>query len=304
MFQYLSEYSMFHHPLITGVVVAIVCSLLSVIVVLKRMAFIGQGISHAAFGGVGAAVLLGLVGTASQDLIVMAFCIATAVLIGVLSRRKRLEPDSAIGILLAGAMALGVLLTDLTTVLREYDWYNAIIGSQAPRSSFEQILFGSIMNVQPADMYFTMAFGAAVVLTIALLFKEILFFAFDEQASQVFGVRTGFIYYLLLILLSVTIVLTIRLVGVVLVSALLVIPGATAVLLTRRLGLVLITALVVGVSGMLGGLILNLEAGGMMSPGPCVVAVLCLIFGAAFLARNVRNRLIRTDKSDPAGLPT
>ena len=293
IFHDLANFPVFRYALVTGLAVGVVCSLLSVIVVLKRMAFIGQGISHAGFGGVGTAILLGLAAGWAQDLLVLAFCVGTGVLIGVLSRRKRLEADSAIGILLVAAMAWGVLVTDLSVVLQRYDWYRAWFGIDTVRPGFEQLLFGSLLSVTKADMWLALATAAVVVLTLAALAKELLFFTFDETVSRVYGVRTGVLYYLLLVLLSLTIVVAIRLVGFVLVSALLVIPGATALQLSRRLGRVLAASVTVGLVGVLGGLWLSLAAG-ELSSGPCIVGVLCGLFGVVFASRALTSGLNRS----------
>src|SRR6202043_2547700 len=122
------QIELFREALIVGVAVGTVCSILSVIVVLKRMAFIGEGIAHAGFGGMGTALVLGVtgsvggLGTWKSDLVVLAFCLATALGIGALSRRRHVEADSAIGILLVASMAWGVLLIDLYPHLQRTDW--------------------------------------------------------------------------------------------------------------------------------------------------------------------------------------
>ncbi|MFW6059281.1 MAG: metal ABC transporter permease [Phycisphaeraceae bacterium] len=279
---------LFQDALIAGVAIAVVCSVLSVIVVLKRMAFIGQGISHAGFGGIGTAILLGVAAGRAQDALVLAFCVGTGVAIGVLARRGRIEADSAIGILLVGAMAWGVLMTDLSVVLQRYDWYAQWFALDARPAGFEQLLFGSLLSVTRADMWAAIIVAAAVVATLGALAKEMVFFTFDETVSRVFGVRTGVLYYLLLVLLSLTIMVSIRLVGFVLVSALLVIPGATALQLSARLGRVVLWSLAVGLVGVVGGLRLSLWAG-ELSSGPCIVGMLCVIFAVVFTARGWRR---------------
>lgn len=290
IFHDLATYPVFRHALITGIAIAVVCSLLSVIVVLKRMAFIGQGISHAGFGGIGTAILLGFVAGVAQDLMVLAFCIATGILIGVLARRQRVEADTAIGIVLVAAMAWGVLMTDLSVALQErVAWYADHVAADTPPPSFERLLFGSLTSVTRTDMWTAVIVALAVVGVLASLSKEMLFFAFDETASRVFGVPTRALYYLLLVLLSLTIVVSIRLVGFVLVSALLVLPAATALQLSQRLGAVLGWSLAAGLVGVVGGLWLSLEAGDLSS-GPCIVAVLCVLFGGAFGGRALLNR--------------
>jgi ABC-type Mn2+/Zn2+ transport system permease subunit len=123
-------------------------------------------------------------------------------------------------------------------------------------------------------------------LVLAACFKEILFYCFDEEASRVFGVRTGPIHYLLLAILSLTIVLSMRLAGFVLVSAMLVIPGATAMLLSRRLKIVMFLSWAIGVGGTVSGILLSLELGSVSS-GACIVGMLCLVFGLVFALKSL-----------------
>ena len=281
------RFHIFRDALIVGIALGTICSLLSVVVVMKRMAFIGEGIAHAGFGGLGTAVFLGLTagGAWKTDLIVLAFCLVTAIAIGILSRRRQVEPDSAIGILLVAAMAWGVIMLELRTT----DWYVRIFGAPRQAVNIESLLFGSLTSVSPYDVWLALIVATMILLLLAAFFKEIVFYAFEETVSQVFGVRTRLIHYLILSLLSVTIVLTVRLAGIVLVSALLVVPGATANLLSRRLGSVLLYSWLVGMVGIVGGLIVSLEVGNL-STGPCIVAVPCLLFGAALVSRTHLRR--------------
>ncbi len=295
------QIELFRNALLAGIAVGTICSLLSVVVVLKRMAFIGEGIAHAGFGGMGTALFLGLTtagvgGTWKADLVVLVFCLTTAMAIGLLSRRRQVEPDSAIGILLVAAMAWGVLLTDLHRTLSQTEWYARWFGPPRPGPNLEALLFGSILNIGPYEVWLAIIAAAVILAVFAALFKEIVFYAFQETVSQVFGVRVVLIHYLMLALVSVAIVLTVRLAGIVLVTALLVIPGATANLLSRRLGRVMFYSWLVGMAGIIGGLILSLEAGNL-STGPCIVAVLCVIFAAAYLLQFRPRR-------SPAALPT
>ena len=294
-FEMIRDYAFAQHALIVGIAVATICSLLSVVVVLKRMAFIGEGISHAGFGGVGTAMFLGLAG-ASQDVVILIFCVVTAIAIGVLSRKKHIEPDSAIGILLVAAMAWGVLMNDLRRNFQNAEWYINLFGvhTEQPPSA-ESLLFGSLISVSMHDVVVSLVVGAVIIALGIAFFKEIIFFMFDETVARVYGVATSFFHYLLLGVLAVTVVLGVRLAGFVLVSALLVIPGATAVLLTRRLGLVFLFSWIVGLIGVIAGLLVSLQAG-KLSSGPCIVGMLCLLFGAAFAFKSIRGRagMVRT----------
>jgi ABC-type Mn2+/Zn2+ transport system permease subunit len=273
------------HALIAAVAIGVVCSLLSVIVVLKRMAFIGQGISHAGFGGVGAAALLGYTGSAyaiQHDVVVFAFCLGSALLIGALTRSKLVEADTAIGVLLAGTMAFGVLAQNLRVHWQEtWPAYRDFIGEAGYPQSWESILFGSLFNVDRAGMMTALGLVIAITTICFALRRHLLFFTFDSTASRVFGVRTGALHYLLMTLLAIVVVVSIRLVGLIMVSALLVLPGATALLISRRIQTVIGASLIVGALGAGLGVVLSLEVG-TLSPGPCIVAVLALEFGLAY----------------------
>lgn len=278
------EHAYAWYALIAGISVGLICSLMSVIVVLKRMAFIGQGISHAGFGGIGTAALLGFTGEVylwQQDFIVLVFCIATALVIGMLTRSKRVETDSAIGILLTASMAWGVISQSLRVTLQSYPWYQQWVGGTGYTPHWESILFGSILNVGKSGMINSMVLLGIVLIVGILVFKELVAFSFDETMAYVNGVRTKLMHYLLLVMLSVVVVVGIRLVGLILISALLIIPGATALMLSSRLYSVLIWASVIGVLSSAGGLLVSLGVG-ELPPGACIVMILCGVFGLVY----------------------
>ncbi len=284
-FHWIIEHEFARHAMIAGAAIATLCSLLSVVVVLKRMAFIGEGLSHAGFGGIGTAVFLGMVGF-NQYLLVLAFCLAMAAGIGVLTRRRQLEPDSAIGIVLVAAMAWGIFMSDLRRNVQGAAWYVHWLGRPQAPPNLEDLLFGSLVSIGRSDMILAVVVTAVLLAVLALFFKEIVFFCFDEEVSRVYGVRTTLVHYLLLLALAVTIVLTIRLAGFVLVSAMLVIPGATALLVSKRLGPALLLSWLTGLCGTLAGILLSLQLGDISS-GACVVGMLCLLFGIVFAAKSL-----------------
>jgi zinc transport system permease protein len=283
------EHDFARHAIIAGAAIATLCSLLSVIVVLKRMAFIGEGLSHAGFGGIGTAVFLGLAGV-NQDLLVLGFCVMMAIGIGLLTRRRQIAPDSAIGIVLVAAMAWGIFMSDLRRNVQGAAWYVRWFGRPQAPPNLENLLFGSLVSIGRSDVYLAIIVAVIVLVLLGLFFKEIVFFCFDEEVSRVYGVRTTLIHYLLLLALAVTIVLTIRLAGFVLVSAMLVIPGATALLVSRRLGAALLLSWAIGLCGTLAGILLSLELGDISS-GACVVGMLCLLFGIVFAGQTVLRRV-------------
>lgn len=271
--------SLFLPGVLAGIAIAALCAPLSVFVVLKRMAFIGQGVSHAAFGGVGLAVLIGLAATQSFALIA-AFCVLSAWGIAWASGRRTTRADTVIGVFLVGAMALGALLIAAHARLNP--------GARAA-PGWEEILFGSILAVGAADARIA---WVAAFLTLALLWvfrRPLLFWAFDETGAEAFGAPTARMKFLLLTLLAVAVVTAMKLAGVVLATALLVLPGAIALRLTDRLWRTFVLAWVAAFVGAFTGIVLSFELD--MPPGACVVGALIVLYvgAAAWSAASTRR---------------
>jgi len=284
--------SLVWRPAIIGLALVLLCSVLSVLVVLKRLAFVGQGISHSAFGGIGVAAVVAVImqiwgigdlstsdsaaGSAGgwiEFAIVLAFCIATAVLMASVSDRKAMHIDTGIGLFLVASMALGGVLVEGAR--------QAAVARGLPTGSrtWESILFGSISGASWADAILAWAVALAVALTLWLIRRPLLFWAFDEPSAEAFGVRTRVVRATLMVLLAVAVVTSMRLAGVVPATALLVLPGAIALKLSPRLGRVIAIACLAGVAGLLVGLWASLEFNVQL--GNCIVLALTLGFAAA-----------------------
>jgi zinc transport system permease protein len=273
--QALGEFQFLRQALVAGVIIAGLCSVLSVYVVLKRMAFIGQGISHAAFGGIALGIVLSD-GTASpeawRNVITAVFCVGVGLLIAASSRAGKLSADSAIGIFLAVAMALGVILIALR---------------QKYTADLMTYLFGSILAVSPQDVGMAAALAVVVIGIIAALYKELLYFAFDEEMAAASGLPIGFLHYLLVAVLALTIVVSVKIVGIILVSAFLVIPGATGKLVGARFSGMMLVAVLVGVGSTLVGLYLSHAL--QIPSGASIVVVQFLTFLAIMLLNRIRR---------------
>lgn len=272
---------MFWPAVVTGVAVAVMCAILSILVVLKRLAFIGQGVSHAAFGGVGLAALLGLMAGAAgatlgpslaQFLVILAVCLAAALGVGFLSRRGSTQADTAIGIVLVASMALGAVLLNLA-----HRW------KRVSGVSWESVLFGQLLNVGWSDAAIAIAVAALTLGLLAYFRRPMLFWAFDPPVARAFGVRADAMNFLLLTLLALATVTAMKLAGVVLATAMLVLPGAAALQLSRRSSRVIALSFAAAFAGVLGGLVLSFEAD--WPPGPSIVLVLTGLFAASRLAR-------------------
>jgi ABC-type Mn2+/Zn2+ transport system permease subunit len=272
--------------LLTAGAMGTACAILSVIVVLRRWAFIGEGIAHAGFGGIGTGWLLSLAIPALASAgaaygVAIVFCLAVALAIGHVTRDhaggngggngESFGADSAIGIFLVASLAWGFVALAL---------YNRHAGANASEETWDKYLLGTTDVVSADTMIAGVAVCAAVVITVAALFKEILYYTFDPLMARVSGIRTGVIHYLLMLLLAVTIIVGMRIVGQLLMTALLVLPGAAALLLSRRLGTVMSLAVAAGFSSAVAGVVLH-HLRPFLQSGPMIVLVL---FGEFLLA--------------------
>ncbi len=264
--------------LLAGLSVVLMCGILSPLVVVKRLGFVGQGVSHSAFGGIGIAAVLAAAGWivpggAAEFAVIVAFCIAAALGMATLSDRRTTPVDTAIGMFLVGSMALGAVL----------------IQASGSRTSWESILFGSILVAGNPEAIAGWGIAIAVVLAAWLWRRPMLFWTFDEESAAAFGVPARRMQLTLMILLTLAVVTAMKLAGVILATALLVLPGAIALRLSDRLRTVMALSVAAGVLGLVGGLVASIELN--WQAGPSMVLVLTLLFGlAAAWSRATRSR--------------
>jgi ABC-type Mn2+/Zn2+ transport system permease subunit len=262
-------YAFMQRALLAGAVIGAVCAIIGVYVVLKGLSFIGAGIAHASFGGVALGFLLGL----NPVLTAVVFCLATAWGIGLVARKSQVKEDTAVGIFFASTMALGILFIGL---MRGYN------------VDLFGYLFGSILAVGEQDVWVTLGLGAGVLVVVGVFFKELLFVTFDPEMAEVTGVPAGRVYFLLISLVALTIVLSIKVVGIVLVSALIVTPAAAAYQLTEDFRRMMALAVVIGVSSTVGGLLLSYPLN--TASGATIVLLATLVFFGAAVFSPRRRR--------------
>jgi zinc transport system permease protein len=263
----------FRQALLGGVLVVTMLSVLSFFIVLRRLSFIGVGISHSALGGVALGIALGFNPIISTTF----FCAGIALIIGFVSRRGHVREDAAIGITFSGTMALGVVLISV---------------SGAYATGLFSYLFGSILAITPGDIYVIAVYCGVVLVCIAALFPHLLSASFDEDTAKVAGVRTGPLYYLLLVLVALAIVASIKLVGIVLVSAMLVLPAATASQIARGYRRVMALSIITGLVSLVAGMTLSYWFD--LPSGATIVLCSCLLFFTCFAAARLRHKLNRT----------
>jgi len=272
--------------LTTGAV-AVACAVLSVFVVSRRWAFIGEGISHSGFGGAGTVWLLALAFPALGAMWavyagVVVACLATGAGIAYFSRARpgaaqRTSTDAVIGIFLVASVAWGLLAQQV---------YRKSRGA-AP-AGFDDFFLGDTTGLSPQFALAAALVCAAVVAVVVLLGKEIVYYCFDPAMAAASGVPAGLVHYLLILLVTLTIVVGARVAGSILVTALLVLPGATAGLLSDRLRTTLAAAVGVGLLGAAGGTLVRLRWP-FVPTGPAIVLVMFAAFVSAFAWARVRK---------------
>lgn len=268
--------SAFACEVITALALAIACAALSVFVVSRRWAFIGEGISHSGFGGAGTVWVIAMFVPAvdrarwTPYLGVVVFSLATACAIAYFTRTGRINSDAVIGIFLAASLAWGILAQQL--------YFRQLHRNP---SGWNVFLFGEMTDISPQFALAAAIMCAAVIGAIALLGKEVVAYCFEPAMAEASGVRVGFIHYLLLVLIALTIVIGVRVAGSVLVPAMLVLPGATALLISKRLGKVIAASAVVALLATGAALMLT-HRWRFLPTGPLIVLAMFLQFIAAY----------------------
>jgi ABC-type Mn2+/Zn2+ transport system permease subunit len=252
----------FQHALVAVILIGALCGVVGTYVVLRGFAFLGDALAHATFPGVAIAYLLGssILGGA----LVAGF--VTALLIGGTARNRRVSNDSAIGVLFAGAFALGVMLISR---VRSY------------RKDLSSLLFGNILGVSRVDLLIICVIGVIVLGLVFLFFRELLLNSFDPTYAAALGYPTGALDLLLLGILTLTIVVGLQAVGNVLIVAMILTPSATARLLTDRVPTMM--ALGAGIGALAGILGLFISYPLELAPGATIVMVATLFFFIALL---------------------
>lgn len=232
------QYEFMQNAFLAGLLAAIACGIIGTYVVVKRMVFISGGIAHASFGGIGIGYFMGI----NPIIGALAFTIASALGMGALVRRTKLAEDTAIGIFWAIGMSLGILFIAMTP-------------GYAP--DLFSYLFGNILTVPASDLLLMITLDGVIILVVSLLYKEFTALSFDEEFSKVMGLPVERLYLTLLCLIALTVVLLIRIVGIILIIALLTIPAATARRFTSNLRKMMILAVALGIGFTFGGLWLS-----------------------------------------------
>lgn len=266
------SFSFMQRGFAAALIVGVVCSILGTYVVLKSMAFLGDALAHAVLPGVAVAYILG--GNLTFGALIAA--VAVALSIGVLSRGGILKEDTAIGILFAAALSLGIAL---------------ISSIRAYAVDLSHILFGNLLGVSSTDLLLTGILGLLVVSVILIIYRPLMVVSFDPVLAAALNLPINLFRTILLLLLAVTIVISIQTVGVGLVSAMLVTPAAAAYLLTRRLSQMMLLSALIGASSSVIGLYLSYYLN--IASGAAIVLTATFIFLLSFFFSPTRGVIRR-----------
>jgi len=236
------QYEFMRNALAAGLLAAVACGVVGVYVVVKRIVFISGGIAHTSFGGIGLGYFLGI----NPILGALVFALGAGLTIGAVTRRTRLPEDTAIGILWAMGMAFGVVLIGLAP-------------GYAP--DLMSYLFGNILTVPSSDLLLMLVLDVVILSVIVALYKEYLIVSFDEEYATAVGMPVEKLWLLLLGMIALTVVVLIRVVGMILVIALLTFPAAMARQFTHDMKTMMVLSVALGALFTVGGLVLSYALG-------------------------------------------
>ncbi|MCD1295412.1 hypothetical protein CUJ83_10420 [Methanocella sp. CWC-04] len=262
----LLQYGFIRNAIIAALLTSIACGIIGVYVVSKRIVFISGGISHASFGGIGLGYFLGI----NPVWGLLPFSIVSAFIMYFVSRKAKTSEDTAIGILWSLGMALGIILIYLTP-------------GYAP--DLMTYLFGNILMVPLNDILLMFALDLIILLAVFLFYKEFIALCFDEEYATISGVNSERLYLLLLCLIAITVVITIKIVGIILVIALLTIPAAISRKFTADMKKMMILSTVIGAIFSLCGLWLSYIFD--LPSGATIILTLAAVYLVSSFARDI-----------------
>ena len=270
------EYQFLRNALLAAVFSGIACGMIGTYIVARRMVFLSGGITHASFGGIGIAYYLGQ----NPILGALVFAIISSLGIEWSSRNGKMREDSAIGIVWSVGMAIGVIFIYLTP-------------GYAP--NLMSFLFGNILTVTPADIT-ALALLVAVIIILSVFFlRKVMYVAFDREFAKSRGVRVNTISYIMAVLMALTIVLSIRLVGIVLLISLLTIPAVIVNSVTRSFVRITVWSAVVAVTGNIAGLYLSYVANIPAGAATIFVLAIALIIVKLLPLHRIKKRTLLSE---------
>ncbi len=261
------EYQFMQHAILASVFASIVCGIMGIVIIEKKIVMMSGGIAHTAYGGVGLGYFLGI-----EPIIgAFVFSIFAAFGIGMINKKSSIQSDVIVGLFWSFGMALGILFIAFTP------------GYPPDMSSY---LFGNILSVTRMDLYVLAGFSILIILFVLLFFQSMKAYLFDPEFAQIIGIRTTILENIMLFFVAMTVVVLIQVVGIILVIALLTAPGAFASLLSKnfrtRIFLSILSTLFFCISGLWISYVLNVSSGAM------IVCIASACFFVTYLIKRLR----------------
>lgn len=261
------QYEFMRNALLAGLLTSIACGIIGTLVVVNRLVFLSGGIAHAAYGGIGLAFFLGLPYTLGT----LGFSLLAAMVMATVTLRVKHRSDTIIGVVWAVGMALGVILLDLTP------GYNVDLMSY---------LFGSILTVPTSDLWQMLAVSGVIAFMVGFFYNDFLAFSYDEEFAQLRGVPVRLLHYVLLAMVALSVVMIIRVVGLILLIALLTISPYIAERYSRSLWAMMLLSAVLNALCTTVGLWLSYVYN--VTSGATIIMVAASLFFISFLVERLR----------------
>jgi len=275
IFKDIFEYQFLKNAVLAAFLVSIAAGVIGTYITSRRLVFLSGGITHASFGGIGIAYYMGI----SPVIGAIVFSVLSAFGIEVLSHRKNIREDSAIGILWAFGMAVGIIFIFLTP-------------GYAP--NLMSFLFGSILTVTNSDLLYLLILNLVVILFFILFYRQILYIAFDQDFARSQKIPVNFFNYILIAFIAIAIVLSIRVVGIILLISLFTVPPTIANVFSNHFGKIIFWSILISFIGAFIGLLLSYSIN--IPSGAAIVVVFVLMFGIVKSVSVLFQRINRSKK--------
>ena len=265
----LIQYGFMQRALISAIAISVICSIVGLFLVLKRHSLFGDALAHVAFGGISLGLFLGVYPLWTAYIV----AILSAVGVNKLRESTKIPPDSSIAVLLTSGLAIGVILISI---------------SGGFTLNLFSLLFGNILLVSNDDVIMILITAAIVIPVIYILYKKLVLIIFDENQAKVSGLNVTWINTLFIILASITIIASIRLVGVLLISSLIVIPNITALMLGKGFKKTIFISCAMSVFSVVFGIVISYYSN--VVPSGMIVLTMVSMFLITVIAKNMKIR--------------
>jgi zinc transport system permease protein len=277
------QYSFMQRALLSGVVVAVTCSVVGLFLVLRRQSLFGDALSHAAFGG----IAVGLFTSIYPLWTALVISVLAALGITKLRQSTKIPPDAAVAVMLSSGLAMGIVLIGLA------GGFNL---------DLESFLFGSILLISMQDQLMILVLSAVVLVIIYKLYTQFVYITFSEDQARVSGINVTRLNYLFIALASLAVISSLRLVGVLLISSLIVIPNITAMMFGKGFKKTALISIIVAVSSVLLGIVVSYITN--LAPGGVIVLLTIFILLGTIAAKSILKKIkIRDPTTKPKSLP-